>query len=94
MFFLCFQESLLIFAAQSEEDSEKIAEDFLHSHIDVDAFLDSYLEKRIVSNDHAWIDNCLGHVQLDHLCGMKKLFLFMYTKYMHVGRLGTIIKDF
>ncbi|ROT83502.1 vacuolar protein sorting-associated protein 37A [Penaeus vannamei] len=41
------QESLLIFAAQSEEDSEKIAEDFLHSHIDVDAFLDSYLEKRI-----------------------------------------------
>ena len=37
------------FAPLSEEESEKIAEDFLHNHIDVDAFLENYLEKRIVS---------------------------------------------
>ncbi|CAL4105159.1 unnamed protein product, partial [Meganyctiphanes norvegica] len=43
------QESILISAAQSEEESEKIAEDFLKSHLDVDAFLGAYLEKRIVS---------------------------------------------
>lgn len=74
--YLFFQESLLIFAAQSEEDSEKIAEDFLHSHIDVDAFLDSYLEKRIVSNEYAWIDGYLGHVVLDCLFEMK-VVIFM-----------------
>lgn len=43
------QESLLIYAVQSEEESEKIAEDFLQNQIDVDAFLDKYMEKRIVS---------------------------------------------
>ncbi|XP_069169108.1 vacuolar protein sorting-associated protein 37A isoform X2 [Procambarus clarkii] len=41
------QESLLIVAAQSEEESEKIAEDFLQKHIQVEAFLSSYMEKRI-----------------------------------------------
>lgn len=41
------QESLLIFAVQSEEESEKIAEDFLQKQIDVDSFLGRYMEKRI-----------------------------------------------
>ncbi|KAK8719678.1 hypothetical protein OTU49_013864 [Cherax quadricarinatus] len=41
------QESLLISSIQSEEESEKIAEDFLQKHIDVESFLGSYLEKRI-----------------------------------------------
>ncbi|XP_071543883.1 vacuolar protein sorting-associated protein 37A-like [Panulirus ornatus] len=41
------QESLLIFAVQSEEESEKIAEDFLQKQIDVEEFLGSYMEKRI-----------------------------------------------
>ncbi|XP_064083475.1 vacuolar protein sorting-associated protein 37A-like isoform X2 [Macrobrachium nipponense] len=41
------QESLLIYAVQSEEDSEKIADDFLQKQIDVDSFLGKYLEKRI-----------------------------------------------
>ena len=39
----------MIAAAQSEEDSENIAEKFLHKEIDVDTFLNQYLEKRIVS---------------------------------------------
>jgi len=43
------KESVLISAAESEEESEKIAEDFLKSQLDVDAFLGAYLEKRIVS---------------------------------------------
>lgn len=44
-----YQESLLIYAVQSEEESEKIAESFLKKSIDVDTFLGQYLEKRIVS---------------------------------------------
>lgn len=43
------QESVHISAARSEEESEAIAEDFLASQLDVDAFLGAYLEKRIVS---------------------------------------------
>lgn len=38
-----------IAAAQSEEESEKIAEEFLEKKLDVDAFLKTYLDKRIVS---------------------------------------------
>ncbi|KAK7067925.1 Vacuolar protein sorting-associated protein 37A [Halocaridina rubra] len=41
------QESLLIFAVQSEEESEEIADDFLQKQIDVDSFLGKYMEKRI-----------------------------------------------
>ena len=43
------QESVMIGAVQSEEESENIAEKFLDKQIDVDTFLNKYLEKRIVS---------------------------------------------
>lgn len=43
------QENMSIAAAQSEEESENIAEKFLDEKIDVDTFLKTYLDKRIVS---------------------------------------------
>lgn len=60
------QESLLICAAQSEEESEKIAENFLQKRIDVDAFLGEYLEKRIETHLRKFKGERLG-AQLQEL---------------------------
>ncbi|KAK8374783.1 hypothetical protein O3P69_012569 [Scylla paramamosain] len=60
------QESLLICAVQSEEESEKIAENFLQKRIDVDAFLGEYLEKRIETHLRRFKGERLG-AQLQEL---------------------------
>lgn len=49
------QENMSIAAAQSEEESEEIAEKFLDKKLDVDAFLKTYLDKRIVSAKYFFI---------------------------------------
>lgn len=60
------QESLLIHAVQSEEESEKIAESFLRKSIDVDTFLGQYLEKRIETHLKKFKGDRLG-AQLQEL---------------------------
>ncbi|KAL7635480.1 UNVERIFIED_CONTAM: hypothetical protein RMT77_014549 [Armadillidium vulgare] len=44
------QEQTMIAASQSEEESEKIAEEFLQKDIDINTFLSQYVGKRVESH--------------------------------------------
>lgn len=56
----CLQENMSIAAAQSEEESENIAEKFLDEKIDVDTFLKTYLDKRIEAHLRTFKGDRLG----------------------------------
>ncbi|KAK3876010.1 hypothetical protein Pcinc_019152 [Petrolisthes cinctipes] len=62
----CIQESLVVAAMQSEEESEEIADQFLRKELGVEAFLSAYLEKRIETHLRKFKGERLG-AQLDEL---------------------------
>lgn len=47
---VCFQEYLKDAVIKSDEESERIAEQFLNKEMDLDEFLVAYIQRRMVSD--------------------------------------------